>query len=320
MKNRRITLVLILTLIAVTFVQCSKDEISSGDDMGQFTVKITDAPSDDTSISGTYITVADLKIDGKSVEGFSKQTFEISALQNGANRTLFSGEVKSKNYSKVTLVLDMAADASGNVPGCYVLDKTSKKHDLRASASQTVEIDLQKSIDIVTGMQSSVVIDFDLRKAISRGNATVSQSDYSFVSHVELNNSVRIAAEEKTGSLKGKVQGSLLSDKKVVVYAYKKGTYSAATESQAQGSGQVRFAGAVTSANVDQNGDYHLAFLEEGDYEIILASYNTDASGKVHFHGLLTVSSLTSGLLLNNVSVAAKASVTVNINIIGSLS
>jgi hypothetical protein len=320
MKNRTIILTLAFAFVALTFSQCSKDEIPAGEDMGQMTLKITDAPSDDTSISGTFITVSDVKVDGVSVEGFSKQTFEISALQNGATRTLFNGEVKAKNYSKVTLVLDMAADASGNAPGCYILDKTNKKHDLRASANQAVEIDLQKSIDVNAGSQTSVIVDFDLRKAISRGNAAVSQSEYSFVSTTELNNSFRIVFEEKTGSLKGKVQGSILADKNVVVYAYKKGTFTAATETQAQGSGQVRFTGAVTSANVDQNGDYHLAFLEEGNYEIYLASYSKDASGKVQFHGLLTVSSLTSGLLLNNVSVAAKASVTVNISITGLLS
>ncbi len=320
MKSKKLTLALTLALVAILFVQCKKDDDFAGDEFGQMTLKITDSPSDDASISGTFITVADVKVDGVSVEGFSKQTFDVSALQNGTTRTLFNGQVKAKNYSKVTLVLDMMADASGNAPGCYVLDKTNKKHDLRSSGSQTLEIDIQKSISVNQSAAAVLVIDFDLRKAIARGNTTVSQSEYSFIGTTELKNSFRIVSEEKTGTLKGKVQGSFLLDKEVVVYLYKKGSFSAATETQAQGQGEIRFAGAVTSAKVNQNADYQLLSIEEGDYEIHMASFSKDLSGKVHYHGYLSVSSLTPGIVLNNISVKANTSVTLNLSITGLLS
>lgn len=316
MKNRTIFLTLVMAFVSLAFIQCAKDE-GPGGETGDLTIRITDAPADDTSVQGTFITVSEIKIDGKSLSGFQKQTFELSALQNGNARALFNGQLKTGNYSKVTLVLDMAADASGNAPGCYVLDNANAKHDLRASAAQSVELDLQRSMTVGSNSQTTLIIDFDLRKSVARGNSTVSQSNYSFVSAAELNNSLRIAFEESTGHLKGQVQGSLLSSKSVVVYAYKKGSFDAAAEPQPMGAGQVRFAGAVTSALVNQEGNYQLSFLEAGEYEIYLASYDRDSSGRLQFNGILSVSSLTNGLIPTSVNISAKTSVTMNISIPG---
>lgn len=311
---------LTFAFVSFLFIQCAKDDSPSTEETGSMTIRITDAPADDASVKGTFITVSGIKIDGKSLEGFQKQSFELSALRNGNARTLFTGQVRAGNYSKVTLVLDFAADASGNAPGCYVLDNANVKHDLRASTAQSVEIDLQKSMNVGANSQSTLIIDFDLRKSIARGNTAVSQSSYSFGSSAELKNSLRIAAEESTGHLKGKVQGSLMGSTKVIVYAYKKGTFDASTEQQPKGAGQIRFAGAVTSSLVDQEGNYQLSFLEQGEYEVVLASYDQESSGRLQFSGLLTVSSLTSGLIPTGVTIGAKASVTMNISITGLLS
>lgn len=50
-----------------------------------------------------------------------------------------------------------------------------------------------------------------------------------------------------------------------------------------QGSSHVFFAKAVTSAGVEQDGDYHLAFIEEGDYEVYIARYEKDTDNKSVF-------------------------------------
>jgi hypothetical protein len=319
MKNRTIVLTAILALLAFTFMQCSSDDVEKEAETGQVSFKITDSPSDDANISGTFITVSDIKVDGKSVEGFAKQSFEISALQNGNTRTLFAGHLKADSYSKITLVLDMAADASGNAPGCYVLDTSGKKHSLAASSESTMEIDLQKEMQVSAASQNNIVFDFDLRKAVVRQTDTSTGSNYSFVAKADMNTAVRVAAENKTGSLKGKVNNTLFTGKKVVVYAYRKGTFSTATELSAVLSGKAMFGKAVTSASVAQDGNYHLAFLEEGEYEVYLASYGADSSGKMQFHGLLTATSLTAETLLDKIALSANATVTVNINVTGIL-
>lgn len=320
MKNRTIIFMFAVAFLSMVSVSCSKEESIDAGESGNLTLRITDAPADDSSVKGTFITVSEIKIDGKSLEGFQKQSFELSALRNGNARTLFNGQLRAGNYSKVSLVLDMAADASGNAPGCYVLDNSNVKHDLRASTAQSVELELQKTVHVGANSQTSLIIDFDLRKSIVRGNSVVNQSAYSFVSSADLKNSLRIAAEGSTGHLKGKVQGGFMAGKEVIVYAYKKGSFDASAEPQPKGQGQIRFAGAVTSAKVDQEGNYQLSFLEEGEYEIILASYEKDTSGRMQYGGLLTISSLSSGIVTNHVSIGAKATVTLHISITGILS
>lgn len=319
MKKRTLFLSALICTLAFALVSCNKDETNPEGEKGRIVVKITDAPSDDASIEGTFITVAAVKLDGKVVEGFTKQTIEVSDLQSGKTHLLFNGDIQPGNYSRLSLVLDMATDVNGNAPGSYVLDTQGKKHNLNGGSSQSAEVELNTQISVAPAEQVSVVIDFDLRKSVARGNTTNPESSYSLVAGAELKSAVRLVAEEKSGHVKGKVQGAWLTGKNVVVYAYTKGTYHAATELQVQGSGQVRFAKAVTSSSVDANGDYHLAFLNEGDYEIYLVSYSKDAGGRMQIEGVLNASSLAGGIILNNISVQSNASVVVNISISGLL-
>ena len=317
MKSRTLFFPVLLFSLAFALVSCNKDETNLEGEKGRITVKITDAPSDDASIEGTFITVAAVKIDGKEVEGFSKQTIEISDLQNGKTHLLFNGDINAGSYSKLSLVLDMATDVNGNAPGSYVLDNQAKKHNLNGGSAQSAEVELNTQISVSPAEEVSAVIDFDLRKSIARGNGMHTESNYSLVAGAELKSAVRLILEEKSGHVKGKVQGAWLTGKNVVVYAYSKGTFNAATELQAQGSGEVRFARAVTSSSVEANGDYHLAFLNEGDYEVYLVSFSSDSNGRMQLEGVLNASSLAGGIILNNISVQSKTSVVVNISISG---
>src|SRR5258706_16088451 len=95
----------------------SNDPMGKGD--AEF--QITDAPSDDASIKSVFVTVTDIKVDGKSVSGFTKQTIDLKAYQEGNTKVLGTGTVDAKAYSTVLLVLDADADAAGASPGCYVL-------------------------------------------------------------------------------------------------------------------------------------------------------------------------------------------------------
>lgn len=319
MKNRTLIFPVLLFFLAFVMVSCKNDETSPDGEKGRITVKITDAPSDDASIEGTFITVAAIKVDGKEVEGFTKQTIEISDLQNGKTHLLFNGDIQAGNYSRLSLVLDMATDVNGNAPGSYVLDTQGKKHNLNGGSAQSAEVELNTQIKVSPAGQVGVVIDFDLRKSVARGNNMHAESSYSLVAGAELKSAVRVILEEKSGHVKGKVQGAWLTGKNVIVYAYTKGTFNVTNELQAQGSGEVRFAKAVTSSSVDANGDYHLAFLNEGDYEVYLVSYSKDANGRLQLEGVLNAGSLAGGINLNNISVQSKASVVVNISISGLL-
>lgn len=317
MKKRRLLLPLVALVFSILFIQCSEDDdMGSMEEKGTLAVKVTDAPSDDSNIQGTFITVADVKVDGKSVDGFTKQTIEISAYQNGNAKLIFDDQIEADSYNSLTLVLDHETDASGNAPGCYVLTDDNAKHDLTASSNMDAEITMSKSFEVKSNSETSLVVDFDLRRAVTRDEEST-ESNYMFVTKAELQSAVRVVNEDETGEISGKVNTLVETGSETYVFLYQKGSFNLMNETQGQGESNVLFANAVSSAKVESDGSYSLAFLEEGDYEIHVASFSASGMHSTFLQGMLNASSTISGLLLNDISVSSNTEVVLNIEVNG---
>lgn len=310
-----------LLLLLVFFTQCKKDD--SAQPMGSASIEITDGPIDDTNVKGTFVTVTAVKVDGKEISGFSKQTIDLMAYQHGNTKLLGTTELESGTYSEVTLVLDYEKDASGNSPGCYVLTDDNTKHSLQATSSTTSEVKASTgNFEVKEGSTTNIVLDFDLRKAIRHEDAPQATDQYDFVSEAELRSSVRFVTKSETGKVSGKCTDNLgLAGDKIVVYAYKKGSFEKQAEMQGQGASQITFSHAETSASVDAQGNYTLAFLEAGNYELHFFGYeDKDNDGQMEIKGELELSLLGNlGLNLNNLSVAANANVSLTVSVLGLL-
>ena len=300
------------------FVQCSKVN-ETKDEKGQIMVKMTDAPSDDANIEGTFVTIADVKIDGKSVEGFAKQTIEISAYQNGETKLILNEEVSAKSYSAISLVLDYESDASGVSPGCYILTSDTEKHDLSVSGETQTEITVSNPFEVEANSETSLVVDFDIRKAVVRENDTSTESEYTFVTSTELESAIRVFSQESTGKISGSVNMLFTTDNDRYVFIYHKGEFNVLSEGQGQGASNILFAKAVTSAKVNADGTYNLSFLEAGEYEIHVASFAQTLGDSTTLTGMFSATSATPGLLLNSISVSANAQLELDIDISGLL-
>lgn len=306
---------LLLCSFSVLFVQC-EDEPAEPTLSGEARFEITDAPIDNANVQGAFVTVTAVKVDGRAISNLEvKQTVDLLALQNGNTEILGSTELEAGTYGSLELVLDYETDASGNAPGCYVLLDGGEKEALAASADNTLE--LTGNFTVNAEQTTNVVMDFDVRKAIR----STEDEGYQFTSDNELNSSVRVVTKSETGTVNGEVENSSQFGSRVVVYAYERGTYDRDTELSGQGSGEIEFRNAVTSAIVRADGNYTIAFLEEGDYELHFIAYEApDSDGDREAAGELELSLLGSlGLDLNNVSVAANASLSVNVTAIGIL-
>ncbi len=304
-----ITRLFIFSVLSLSLASCGKDDSSTSP--GTVNFEVTDAPFDDASVQGVFVTVADIKVDGKSISNFSgKATFDIAAYQRGETKALGYTNLAAGTYSNVTLVLDNAKDQSGNAPGCYILTKTGDKKAI-ASAATTTEITLTGQFKSSADQSSSAVMDFDLRKTIVYDGT----SGYKFVSNSELTSGVRVVQKSESGVIKGTATNSAVtSSDKVVVYAYKKGTYTKSTEMQGQGTSSVEFRNAVTSSVVT-NGAYELHFLESGDYELHFVSYkDKNSDGKQDIQGEFSAS-IIGNLNLSALNVTANATVNANINL-----
>lgn len=320
MKLSRNFLAQIIFFIAITivFTNCKKD-----DDMSTVTgtaeFEITDAPIDDTNVQGAFVTVTAVKVDGEVISDFSGAvTIDLLAYQNGNTKALGLGELEAGTYSNVSLVLDYEKDVNGDSPGCYVLATDNTKHSLQSTTSSTGEITINSgNFEVEENSTTKLVVDFDVRKAIKKQDNPQPNDEFDFVTEAELRTSLRMVNKNRTGKVKGKVNDNLgQGGDRVVVYAYKKGTFNQSTETTGQGSSNIMFKNAETSAVVDANGNYNISFLSEGEYELHYVGYeDTNNDGKMEAKGFLEVSTLAS-LDLLGLQLDASAEVNVDVTVI----
>lgn len=295
----------------IFFVSCSEDDSleNPGDGENSTAVYLTDAPVDQANVEAVFVTVSEVRVNGKAIEGFNKTTIQLSSLTKGRTELLGNLNLKSGTTSNISLVL-ADTDASGNGPGNYVVLNGGAKQKL----SGATEINIKDQVEIVNDARNEIVIDFDLRKTVKQEG-----DNFSFVSNTQLENNLRTVNKLNAGAVKGKADNRSEAEGEVVVaYAYKKGTFSN-SESNANSEG-INFANAVSSSVVSKsNGEFEIHFLEEGDYELHFASYSdNDQDGKLEFTGMVEANAVSS-LDLNSFRVASNSEVNIQISFKGLL-
>ena len=120
--------------------------------------------------------------------------------------------------------------------------------------------------------------------------------------------------ENQTGTIYGDVNMSTFNNAdKVVVYAYNKGTFDADTETNGQGSSNVEFANAVSSATVVEGttmDSFEMNFMEKGEYELVFAAYSESTlTNEMEFQGFLETDLGVSGDITDLISVNAGGNV-----------
>jgi len=91
-----------------------------------------------------------------------------------------------------------------------------------------------------------------------------------------------------------------------VVYAYLEGTFNEAETSE-PADGETRFENAVNSATVDAFGNFTLAFMPEGDYELIVANYSENQiENRFDFQTATSVDVTVNGSVVSIFSVSAR--------------
>lgn len=311
LKNKILLIAPAVLIFAASLTSCKKDDDTNNGGTGTAatTIKVTDAPMDDANVTGAFVTITDIKLDGQSVQGFTKTTVDLAAYRNGNTKTLGNFNLDGKTYSNITFVLDYDTDESGNTPGSYVMTTGNVKHKLSSSSNM---ITVSKNFTLQSNASNSIVADFDLRKMIiaQTGNPA---DQYDFATTAELQNDIRVVSESNSSTISGTLSDAVSGSVKVVAYLYKKGTYNRTTEMQGQGSSNVQFSNAVSSTLVASNGAYQFNFLENGDYEVHFASYkDANSDGKLELAGTLIVLA-GGGLDILNLLLNTNATLTLNV-------
>ena len=304
-----------LALIAlVGMMSCSKnDDAAMEGESYNTSFEVTDAPIDNAEVEAVFVTIANVSVDGKSLEGFTATTINLAALVNGKTEALGNLDLQAKSYSSIVFELDFDKDVNGDAPGCYVEKANGEKDALIATSNK---ITITDKFEVLANATNVIVIDFDLRKTIKEEKDGLS-SDFNFVTMAELTAGIRTVNAELTGKISGSVNDANYTSDKIIVYAYEKGTFNADVETQGKGESEVTFANAVTSTEVKNlSGSYSLDFLEEGEYELIFASYKEDDNSEFYFNALLNVES-TTGLNLGAIEINSAIQISANVTVTG---
>lgn len=310
----------VVSMFVASLLSCetTDENINPDPNAAKGTVKvgITDAPIDDKSISGAFVTITEVKINGKTYEGFDgPKTVNLLSLQNGNSLTLGEGQFEAGTISKIALVLDYEKDQNGASPGCYVQKTDGTKETLAVSGNAKNEIEIAtKRYDLAENQTLDLMIDFDLRKSIKENNPNAATKDYAFVTYGELQSSIRIVDKAQTGEIAGKLSNyNASTNGDVVVFVYKKGEFNKNKETDGQGTSDITYKNAVTSAKLDGSGNFKVAFLEAGEYELHFASNKSTGIG---FSTLLDITSVTD---LSAVKVQSNAQVNLSLSLKGIL-
>lgn len=309
--------ILLLFVSVLSFSACLKDPdiTPPNPSAARARVEITDAPIDDPNVKGVFVTVVDIKIDGKSWAGFDgKTTFDLLTYQKGQTNLLGEGELEVGSYSEIVLVLNTDTDANGDSPGCYIKDAQGTKRKLEGGSQMLFKA--KGGFDTKSSETTEAVIDLDLRKSIVYKSGTT--TEFQFVTDPELQAAVRLVDKAKTGNILGDCTDGVSGSKKVIVYVYKKGDFNT-TERFPQGTSQVQFKNAVTSSVMAADGTFNLSFLESGTYEVHLISYQEGSQGNLEAKGELQVNLLNSTLNVLALNVSAKQNINMDMVVTGIL-
>ncbi len=261
-------IVLILFSIII-FSACDSSQVDPVES-GQLKLNITDAPLDTDGVTGVFITFSEIQYHKQGNQWVTFDEFDEPVTVNlldymhGDTKLLGYFDMPPGTYTQIRFMLEAPERGQGppTSPGCYIeFDDSSTKPLFVPSGSQSGFKATGKFTIPVNGVEA-VTADFDLRNSIVAGGGNSGR--------YILKPTIRLVVDNQAGRIVGEVI-NIPDDHGVVVYAYETGTYTD-EEAGDPAEEEVRFPNAINSDRVCEHNRYHLDFLAEGLYDLIVAT------------------------------------------------
>ncbi|MFT7381347.1 MAG: hypothetical protein ACI9Z3_001231 [Roseivirga sp.] len=296
MKNLKSLIAALLIVPALIFSSCDDDNASELDGTGTARLEATDAAVDADNITGVFLSVDEAQFiaNGQvrnSITFDSPEEFNLMDFQNGNTHFLGEAELQAGAYQEVRLILTSSSQA-------YVEFADQTKSQINVPSGSTSGYKIKGDFEVLVDGTTELVADVDLRKAlVKRGNG-----------EYNLTPTAIFITKATVGKIEGNVNDeSMQNADKVVVFAYLEGSFNESEMSEPT-DGEARFENAVNSATVDAFGNFTLAFMPEGDYELIVANYSENQiENKFDFQTASSVEVTLNGNLVSIFNVSARA-------------
>ena len=263
-----ISLALVWITMFTVFNSCEEEKTVSTGQSGMIKLSLTDAPIDDTSITGVYITITGIqyhKQNGNwaSFEEFEgPQKFNLRLLQDSISALLGNFELETGQYNQLRFMLNAPEKGHGppTTPGCYLEYAKGTTQPLFVPSGGQSGYKATGAFRVPSNGTVELTADFDVRKSIVKaGNSGM----------YILKPAIRLIVNGQAGSIGGAITGMSTDSCQIVVYAYEDDTYSdeEAAEPAAE---ENRFPSAISSDMVCDSNQYHLHYLAPKTYDLVI--------------------------------------------------
>jgi len=235
---------------------------------GTMSLNITDAPMLGNDVDEVNIAVIGIEyqVDGnwteaKDFEG--PQVFNLLDLREGNSLHMGDLVLPAGEYKEIRFKLAAPEKKSEvkNNPDCNITFKDGHSVPLFVPSGSSSGFKAKGDFTITADAKIEITADFDVQKSVVVAGAS---------GKYLLKPVIRIVVNELSGGVQGTVVDIADFDATtdtLMVYAYEDGAYNDAEISNT-------FEGSVSSTEVDMNtGEFTLAFLGEGVYDLVIAQY-----------------------------------------------
>lgn len=283
--HKLIGIALSLTMVALISGCGGGGDTVATNPTGKLSLSITDAPpklgSDVTEVNIAVIGI-EYNHNGSwtAADDFVPQTFNLLDLQNGKSLHLGDMVLPVGHYNDgIRFILAAPKEDGGEKsiksnPDCNIVFADGTSVPLFVPSGAQSGYKGKGAFDITVDAEIKVTADFDVHKSI-----VVAGKLEKYI----LKPVIRLVVTELSGDINGTVVNvadyNSTSDS-LVVYMYEQDTY-ADTEVNVK-EGEIIFANSISSGDVNMtDGNFTLAFLEEGSYSLVTALYVDDVFSSV---------------------------------------
>jgi len=264
--KKLISLFVLVLFVSFLFTACEEDDTTKG----TLTISITDAPIDMSTVSAVYLTITEIQLNKSgnnwmTFEGYEgPQKFNILELTDGNSELMGSFTLDGGHYTQLRFFVDAPEQNVANPtnPGCYIEFTDGSTQPLFVPSGSNSGWKAVGGFDVPVNGEVSITVDFDARKSIMEQGA----NDFYI-----LKPTIRTIVDNEAGKIVGGLT-NIPEGVDIVIYAYEDGVFTEAEAEDPMNDTTARFPNAITSDIADDSDSYHLAFLAEGTYDLVVTT------------------------------------------------
>src|SRR6056297_1680423 len=265
MKMKKVLISLFVILSGIFLIVGCSNTTGTGE-TGSLSISLTDGPLNMDNVESVMVKFKEIRFNyaGDNLPfvtfkeyGENQGIFNLMELQDGLTTEMGTKQLNSGVYSHTRIILDPDYNLHIVING--------EQKDLQLTSSNeggyfpTGHIELAGSFHIEAGIETKLILDFDVRKSVVDKSGSY-----------KLHPAMRLIEEDVTGALDIHLDNIPESVDHIIGYLYSESSFDEETEKGND------FANSITSDNPDEGNLLEFDYIEEGSYTLVIVTYDSN--------------------------------------------